>query len=173
MHIQCTKAMLDYTKQKITEHDTDNDIYAWHAHLLKRSGKNLLVLMHDLSRFTVVFYGLKKSHIKELYPMISVGVMNAMMDAGIPLDAIGAYIDRRPESLSFNKTKNRTLVARLNKAVETTDHILSTEGYYDDNIEQVHASIFCNQLLVCENNYKVCYYPKDKFRGYLDLFLEN
>ena len=46
--------------------------------------------MHDLSRFTVVFYGVKKSHIKELYPMISVGVMNAMMDAGIPLDAMGA-----------------------------------------------------------------------------------
>ena len=89
--------MLDYIKPELTETNTDNDMYAWHAHFLKRSGKNLLVLMHDLSRFTVVFYGLKKSHIKELYPMISVGVMNAMMDAGIPLDAIGAYIDRRPE----------------------------------------------------------------------------
>jgi len=170
MHIQCTKAMLDYIKPELTEHNTDNDMYAWHAHLLKRSGKNLLVLMHDLSRFTVVFYGLKKSHIKELYPMISVGVMNAMMDAGIPLEAIGSYMERQPQVLSFNKTKNRTLVARLNKAVEMVDHILGSEGYNADTIEQRHASLFCNQLMVCENNYKVCYYPEEKFRAYLDLF---
>ena len=78
MHIQCTKAMLDYIKPELTEHNTDNDMYALHTHFLKRSGKNLLVLMHDLSRFTVVFYGLKKSHIKELYPMISVAVIGTM-----------------------------------------------------------------------------------------------
>lgn len=167
MHIQCTKAMLDYIKPNLAEQSTDNDMYAWHAHLIKRNKKNLLVLMHDLSRFTVVFYGLKKSHIKELYPMISVGVMNAMMDAGIPLDAIGAYVDRRPESLSFNKTKNRTLVARLNKAVEMADHILGTDGDHADSIEQRQASLFCNQLLVCEDNYKICYYPEEKLREYL------
>lgn len=173
MHIQCSKAMLDYIKPELTEHNTDNDMYAWHAHFLKRSGKNLLVLMHDLSRFTVVFYGVKKSHIKELYPMISVGVMNAMMDAGIPLEAMGAYMERQPQALSFNKTKNRTLVARLNKAVEMVDHILGTDGYHADSIEQRHASLFCNQLMVCEDNYKVCYYPEEKFREYLDLLLEK
>ena len=173
MHIQCTKAMLDYIKPNLAEQSTDNDMYAWHAHLIKRNKKNLLVLMHDLSRFTVVFYGLKKSHIKELDHMISVAVMNAMMDAGIPLDAIGAYVDRRPESLSFNKTKNRTLVARLNKSVEMADHILGTDGYHEDSIEQRHASLFCNQLMVCEDNYKVCYYPEEKFREYLDLLLEK
>lgn len=173
MHIQCTKTMLDYINPELTEHNTDNDMYAWHAHFLKRSGKNLLVLMHDLSRFTVVFYGLKKRHIKELYPMISVGVMNAMMDTGIPLDAIGAYMESQPQALSFNKTKNKTLVARLNKAVEMVDHILGTDGYHADSIEQRHASLFCNQLLVCEDNYKVCYYPEEKFREYLDLLLEK
>ena len=99
--------------------------------------------------------------------------MNAMMDAGIPLDAIGAYIDRRPESLSFNKTKNRTLVARLNKAVEVADYILGSKGYHADSIEQRHASQFCNQLMVCEDNYKVCYYPEEKCREYLDLLLEK
>ncbi len=173
MHIQCTKAMLDYVKPNITEHNTDNDMYAWHAHFLKRSGKNLLVLMHDLSRFTVVFYGLKKSHIKELYPMISVAVMNSMMDAGIPLEAMGAYMERQPQALSFNKTKNRTLVARLNKAAEMADIVLGEDGYNPDTIEQAHASLFCNELLVCEDNYKVCYYPKNKLREYLDLSLEK
>jgi len=171
MHIQCTKVMLDYIKPNITEHNTDNDMYAWHAHLVKRSRKNLLVLMHDLTRFTLVFYGVKKSHLKELYPMVSVAMANSMIDVGFTPEDISAYLDKQPEALSFSKTKSRTLVARLNKAVEMTDHVLSTDGYYEDAIEQRHASLFCNQLLVCEDNYKVCYEPKDKLKEYLYLFL--
>lgn len=173
MHIQCTKAMLDYIKPALTEHNTDNDMFAWHAHLIKRSGKNLLVLMHDLSRFTVVFYGFKKSHINELYPMISVAMANSMLDAGFTSKEISAYLDAQPETLTFNKTKNRTLVARLNKAVEMADIVLGEDGYNPDTIEQAHASLFCNELLVCEDNYKVCYYPKDKLREYLELFLDK
>lgn len=172
MHIQCTKAMLDYIKPNISEQDTDNDIYAWHAHLVKRSRKNLLVCMHDLSRFTLVFYGVKKSDLKELYQMISVAMANSMFDTGFTPEEINAYLDKQPEALTFGKTKNRTLVARLNKAVESVDVVMSTDGYYDDHIEQVHASIFCNQYLVCEDNYKKCYEPKDKLREYLELFLD-
>ena len=173
MHIQCTKSMLDYIKPDLAELNTDNDMYSWHAHLVKRSRRNLLVLMHDLSRFTLVFYGVKKSDFKELDQLISVAVANSMIDVGFTPEEINAYLDKQPETLTFGKTKSRTLVARLNKAVEMTDHVLSTDGYYEDVIEQRHANLFCNQLLVCEDNYKVCYHPADKFREYLDLFLEN
>jgi hypothetical protein len=121
----------------------------------------------------LVFYGVKKSHLKELYPMVSVAMANSMLESGFTPKEISAYLNGQPEALTFNKTKNRILVARLNKAVETTDHILSTEGYYEDVIEQLHASVFCNQLLVCEDNYKVCYYPEEKLREYLNLFLEK
>lgn len=148
-------------------------MYAWHAHLVKRSRKNLLVLMHDLSRFTLVFYGVKKSDLKELDHMISVAMANSMIDVGFTPEEIRVYLDKQPKARTLGKTKSGSLVARLNKAVEMTDHVLSTDGYYEEIIEQRHASLFNNQLLVCEDNYKVCYYPKDKFREYLDLFLEN
>lgn len=173
MHIQCTKVMLDYIKPNLTDLNTDNDMYAVHAHLVKRSRRNLLVLMHDLSRFTLVFYGVKKSDIKELNHMISVAMANSMIDVGFTPEEISAYLDKQPEALSFGKTKSRTLVARLNKAVEMTDHVLSTNGYYEDAIEQRHASLFNNQLLVCEDNYKVCYHPEEKLREYLNLFLDK
>ena len=173
MHIQCTKAMLDYIKPNLADLNTDNDMYAWHAHLVKRSRRYLLVFMHDLSRFTLIFYGVKKSDLKELDQMISVAMANSMIDTGFTPEEISAYLNHQPETLSFGKTKSRTLVARLNKAVEMTDHVLSTEGYYEDVIEQRHASLFNNQLLVCEDNYKVCYHPAEKFREYLELFLET
>jgi hypothetical protein len=172
MHIQCTKALLDYLKPQMTEKNTDSDMYAWHAHVVKRSRKNCFVLMHDLSRFVLVFYPVKKSDFKELYQMMSVAMMNAMLGVGFTPEEVDAYIKRQPSELTFNKTKNRTLVARLNKAVESVDVVMSTDGYYDDHIEQAHASIFCNQYLVCEDNYKKCYKPKDKLREYLELFLD-
>ena len=52
----------------------------------------------------------------------------------------------------------------LNKAVEVADHVLGTDGYNGDNIEQTHVSIFGNEFLVCEDNYKLCYHPKEKLR---------
>ena len=33
--------MLDYIKPELTEHNQDNYMYAWHATLLKRIGKNV------------------------------------------------------------------------------------------------------------------------------------
>ena len=97
MHIQCTKAMLDYIKPNLAELNKDNDMYAWHAHLVKRSRRNLLVLMHDLSRFTLVFYGVKKSDLKELDHMISVAMANSMIDVGFTPDEINAFLDKQPE----------------------------------------------------------------------------
>lgn len=50
--------------------------------------------MYDLLRFIVIFYGLKKSYIKEFYFMISVVIMNVMMDVGILLEVMGVYMER-------------------------------------------------------------------------------
>jgi len=47
----------------------------------------------------------------------------------------------RGKSLSFNKTKNRTLVTRLNKKAEMADHILGSEGYHADSIEANSISL--------------------------------
>lgn len=99
--------------------------------------------------------------------------MNTLTAIGFTLDRIRNYFDLQPNDLTFGYTKDRSLVARLNKAVETADIFLSEEGYYEDSIEQTHASIFCNEFLVCQNNFKTCYEPKEKFKAYLDLMNEG
>ena len=109
--------------------------------------------MHDLSRFTLVFYGFKKQYLNGLYPLTTIALMNTLTAIGFTLDQIRNYFDLQPNDLTFGYTKDRSLVARLNKAVETADIFLSEERYYEDSIEQTHASIFCNEFLVCQNNY--------------------
>ncbi len=49
------------------------------------------------------------------------------------------------------------------------DHVLSTDDFHEDAIEQRHASLFNNQLLVCEDKNKICYYPKEKLREYIEI----
>ena len=170
MHIQCTKALLNYIKPEMTNHQSDNDIYAWHAHIVKRSNKNLLVVMHDLSRFTIVFYGIKRSHLKDLAMMISIAISNCMYFLGFTDIEIDTYLNNQPEKITFNQTKNRTLIARLNKSVENADYVLGEEGYFEDSIEQPHASVFCSELLVSEKNENGYYVPFERFKEYLELY---
>lgn len=113
--------MITYAKPEIQEKNTDHGMYAWHAHIVKRSRKNLLILMHDLSRFTLVFYGFKKQYLNELYPLITIALMNTLTAIGFTLDQIRNYFDLQPNDLTFGYTKDRSLVARLNKTVETAD----------------------------------------------------
>jgi len=61
MHIQSTKKVLDFFVIKPDNKHTDNDIYAWHANYEVVNRKKLLILMHDISRFCVLIYGIKKS----------------------------------------------------------------------------------------------------------------
>lgn len=105
MHIQCTKALLDYLKPQVTEKDTDSDMYAWHAHIVKRSRRNCFVLIHDLSRFVLVFYPIKKSDMRELYQMVSVAMANAMLGVGFTPEEVEAYIKSQPTELTFKKNQ--------------------------------------------------------------------
>lgn len=80
--------------------------------------------------------------------MVSISLVNSMLETGFTPKEISAYLNGQLKKLTFNKTKNRILFARLDKAVEMTNHILSSDFYYKDDIKQLHASEFCNQLLV-------------------------
>jgi hypothetical protein len=43
------------------------------------------------------------------------------------------------------------------------------EGVYIDVLEQNHIAQSCNEILVCQANYKTCYVPKEKLKAYIDM----
>ena len=125
--------------------------------------------MNDLTRFSVVFFGVKKSDFKTIDKWLISAIFNAMRVAGFTEKEITKYLDGAPETITYNRSKNRTLVARLNKAIEVADIACQEDGVYEDVLEQRHITKFCNEFLVCENNYKNCYHPKDKLKEYIEL----
>ena len=70
MHIQSTKKVLDFFGIEPVNKNTDNDIFAWHVNFEIVNRKKLLILMHDISHFCVLIYGLKKSDKKNLTKII-------------------------------------------------------------------------------------------------------
>jgi hypothetical protein len=169
MHIQCTKKLLDFLKPTTTNKNTDSDLYAWHANYIVNDRKKLLVIMNDLTRFSLVFYGIKKSDFKNINVWFVTALYNAMSLAGFSGEDIIKYFDGAPDIITYNKTKNRTLVARLNKAVEIADIMCQNEGVYIDVLEQNHIAQSCNEILVCQDNYKICYVPKEQLKAYIDM----
>lgn len=169
MHIQCTKKLLDFLKPKITDKNTDDDLYAWHAHYITNNRKKLLVMMNDLSRFTVVFYGIKKADFKHIDVWFENALRVVMYNSGINDDEIDKYFSNISPTYTYNKTKNRTLVSRLNKAVETADSYCHSQGIDPDSILQDHVSLFVSGLLVGFKNQRDYFIPSEKFKEYIDM----
>ena len=170
MHLHCTKKVLDFLKPDIEEVDTDNDLYVWHVNYSIIDRKKLLVFMNDLTRFTVVLYGVRKSDFKDIPLMLNMGIHNAMQKLGFTFEEIQKYFDNEKPVVTFSKTKNRKLVARLNKSVEAAEWGCYDIGINFDVYQQDHLSDYVNGYIIYEDEItKKIYTPKSKLREYIDM----
>lgn len=166
MHIQCTKKLLDFLKPEFTEVNTDNDLFAWHANYVNIHRKKYIVFMNDLTRFCVVMYGLKKSDFKNIKLEFQKGIIVTMTFLGYEKELIDKYL-RGMGEVTYNKTKNRKLVAQLNRANE--DAWWYADGRLYDQIHQPEIANMLNTTPVGTNNWKEVHYPKDKMLEYLEM----
>lgn len=168
MNLQLTQKTIKWLKPVIEEINTDDDIYAWHVNFQYAAGKRFVVLVHDLSRFSVVLYGIKKKEMLDSHFIFN-ATFHALLLCDFDEQVILKYLHGIPTKLRFAKTKNRKLIARMNMAVEYTLMFASDQGIDFDNIEQLHITKNFNEMLVGEDNYEIVYYPKEKMLEYLTM----
>jgi hypothetical protein len=166
MHFQCTKKVLDFIKTDIINKDSNDDIFAWHVNYIVILRKKFFVFMHDLSRFSVVLYGLKKSDFKNIEDIFKIALYETMLDNEIDKTLINKYINGI-NSITYSKSKDRQKVAQLNRAMQDAD-AYAHDGIYDQ-LNQLHISYFLNNGFVGSNQWKEVHIPKKKFIEYLDL----
>ena len=164
MHIQCTKKMLDFLKPVITEKNTDHDIYAWHANYITIMRKKFIVLMNDLTRFSIVLYGLKKSDFKDAKILLQKAMIVTMHFENFDEALIMKYIKGMGD-ITYNKTKNRKLVSQINRAMQDADWYAHDCLY--NQVFQPEISQLLNSSPVGTNNWKEVHYPKEKMLEYL------
>lgn len=145
MLIQCTKKLLTELKLKPTPAPKEDPLFSWHANILTVNRRKTLVLMNDSNRYIIVLYGLKAKDFKKIDELILEAIRETYQEENIKEEVIEAFLAQSKE-MTFTSTKDRTGVARLNKACE---HVYVMESDLDQNtIYQVALSKLASRMLV-------------------------
>ncbi|WP_170885665.1 plasmid pRiA4b ORF-3 family protein [Bacillus alkalicellulosilyticus] len=129
MLIQCTKKLLDELKVKPNEKIEKDPLFSWHANILIMNRKKVLVFMNDLNRYVLVLYGLKAKDFQNLNQLIGQAIRETFTAESIEDSVIEKYLQLNSEVI-ITKTKDKTSVARLNKACEAA---LIREDFIETN----------------------------------------
>jgi len=142
MLIQCTKKLLDQLDRKPVSGMEEGPLFSWHANLLTVNRRKTLVLVNDVTRYVVVLYGLKGKDFKKLDELIVQGIREAFQLEGIKEDVIESYLEHSQE-VAFTKTKDRTLVSRMNRACDTVCSYsgeLETEPIFNSRVGKMTST---------------------------------
>lgn len=150
MILNCTKKLADFLKIKPELQEASNPLFSWHANIVAINRRKAIVFVNDSNRYTVVLYGIKATHIKSLDSIIKDGIHQALLSQGISNEVASKYIADLGE-ITFSKTQNRTLVARMNKGAEYTQWF--EDLIVPDEIFQSSVSKKCNyEIFAGEKN---------------------
>ncbi|HLR09757.1 MAG TPA: plasmid pRiA4b ORF-3 family protein [Sporosarcina sp.] len=117
MQIQATKKLLDRLPVEVVEVTEGNPLYDWHANLVTIHRRQVVVLMNDLTRYVIVLYGVKAKDFNRFDEVVKEAIRHVFQKERFSSTVIDNYIDALG-TVTFHKTKNRTMTSWLKKAVE-------------------------------------------------------
>lgn len=161
LKIQCTKKLLEKLDVELAPVEMEEDsLFSWHANLVTVNRRNAVVVVNDKNRYAVILHGLKAKDFKRLGELAELGIREAFKDAGIKEEVIEAYFGAAGER-AFGKTKDRKLVARLNKACENMGYFV--ERYPVEGMFPAALTRWVNGLLVGDGKNSYIYPDKTMF----------
>ncbi|CAM3276451.1 plasmid pRiA4b ORF-3 family protein [Filibacter tadaridae] len=166
MHIRCTKKLLDELKVKPGLVEEVDPLFSWHANNIVVNRKKVVVLTNDRNRYAVVLYGLKATDFKKFNKIAMQGVRETFQKEGISDKVIDRYLLHTGE-VSITKTKDRTSVARMNKACDNA--YFFDELWDKDSIFQPTMGVRISSLLVGDGKGSYLY-PNEEMYKDLSLF---
>jgi len=145
MLIRCTKKLLAELKVEPETVEEENSLFSWHANIIVVNRRKAVVLVNDQNRYAVVLYGLKAKDFKRFNETALQGIRETFQGEGISDKVIDQYLLHTSE-VSITKTKDRTSVARMNKACE---NVYFLDDLWDvDSIFQPDMGIRISHFLV-------------------------
>lgn len=117
MLIQCTKKLLDELGIKPVKDFTEEPLFSWHTNLVRINHRKTVVLVNDSNRYVIVLYGLKKKDFNNINEIIPKAIREMLLDEGIKIKIVEDFMQHSPQ-IVYTKTKDRSMVARMNKACD-------------------------------------------------------
>ncbi|HWQ89920.1 MAG TPA: plasmid pRiA4b ORF-3 family protein [Desulfitobacteriaceae bacterium] len=115
MLIQCTKKLLDELGKKPVADFAEQPLFSWHANILRLNHRKTVVLVNDSNRYVVVLYGLKKKDCANIDEIMPGAIRETLLREGIKTKIVEDFMQHSPQ-IVYARTKDRSLVARMNKA---------------------------------------------------------
>lgn len=143
MLIQCTKKLLEQLKIEPVTAIDELPLFSWHANLLTVNHRKTIVLVNDSSRYIIVFYGLKAKDFKNLNRIIMNSIRETFLDECIKDEIVEQFLNYSPEII-YAKTKDKSLVAKMNKACEIVylyENILNSD-VINQSVVNIRASSY-------------------------------
>ncbi|KMJ59110.1 hypothetical protein AB685_08590 [Bacillus sp. LL01] len=167
MLIQCTKKLFDELKVTPQEpREEGNPLLGWHANFMKFGREKFFVLVNDKNRYAVVLYGLKAKDKKNFDTLIKDAIREVFHAESINEEIIEGYL-QASTGMMYSKTKDRKLVARLNKACEAVH--FGEDLWEPGSIVQVEMSKWISSMLVGDGK-KAYFYPNKQMYKDLEEF---
>lgn len=128
IYLQITKKTADNIGIKKLE---NIDIYQpsinmWHASLKFINRKKCLLIMNDLTRYSIFLYGIKKKELQDLDNIFIDCLIDTMKSDNFPHDSIMKLVDNLG-TINIIKTNNRSITGSIN------DHYRCLDYYLDNS----------------------------------------
>ncbi|MCF3943038.1 plasmid pRiA4b ORF-3 family protein [Oceanobacillus alkalisoli] len=176
MMIQCTKALLEKLGIKGDELVTPeghehfpNSFMAWHANFVSINRRKAIILMNNETRYPVVIYRPVKKDFSNARGLILEAITEVLRIEGVSQTIINAYIHKAGE-ISFSKTANRSMVAKLNNTVREIEFM--SEYLNEDTKIQKYISLLAGRQIQKINDSDEYGYPVEKMLNCLGAVYE-
>ena len=161
MLIQCTKKLLDELNIKSEWQGDEEPLFSWHANLITVNRRKTIVIVNDKNRYVILLHGLKAKDFKNLDTPIVQAIRETFQQECIKDEIIEQFIQHAKE-INFTKTKDRTSVARMNKACE--EIYFNEDLLTSDSLIQSNLSIRVNHYLVGHGKNQYIYPNKEMYK---------
>ena len=114
MLLSCTKKLADALKIKVFEvvPIRRNPLFEWHANLFVFNRRKGVIVMNNLTRYSVVLYGLKAEHFKKFNELVLSAIEQTFQAEGFSDEVIEKYLRTECE-LTFAKSSDRSVLGQL------------------------------------------------------------
>lgn len=133
-------------------------LMAWHANLVTINRRKMIVLMNNETRYPVVIYKPVKKDFLKINELIRIAITVAFRMEGIREEMIQAYLEKAGE-ITFSKTANRSLVAKMNNAVRDIEFV---QEYIDEETTIQRYISFVAAKFIQTSGANDAFYPYEK-----------
>ncbi|MDF2569996.1 MAG: plasmid pRiA4b ORF-3-like protein [Sporomusa sp.] len=154
MLVQCTKKLFDELKIKPIAATNEESLFSWHANIITVNRRKTVVLVNDSNRYIIVLHGMKAKDFKNFNELIIHSIRETLLAECIQAEIVEQFIQHSPE-LIYAKTKDRTTVARMNKACETV--YFYADELQSDTINQSRINRKVGTYLVSDDSHGFMY----------------